>query len=89
MKTLKVIAKIVVALAAVAGIVYVVATYGDRIVAWARKMLNRCTCCCDCDCEGDCENCECEDDCESCPCGNEEPVAEEGAVVAEQADFEG
>lgn len=93
MKALKVIAKIVLALAAIAGIVYVVATYGDRIVAWARKLLNRCTCCCNCEC--DCEECDCEDDCENCQCecscdcacDREEP--EEGAVVAEQADFEG
>ena len=104
MKALKVIAKIVVALAAIAGIVYVVATYGDRIVAWARKLLNRCTCCCDCecdcdecDCEDDCENCQCDCACdcagdcdESCVCDCEEPAAEveEGAVVAEQTDFE-
>lgn len=93
MKALKVIAKIVVALAAIAGIVYVVATYGDRIVAWTRKLLNRCTCCCDCEC--DCEECDCEDDCDNCPCECtcececEEAPAEEGAVVAEQADFEG
>lgn len=101
MKVFKVIAKIVVALAAIAGIVYVVATYGDRIAAWARKLLNRYTCCCDCecdcdecDCEDDCENCQCEcacdcaDDCdESCTCCGEE--AEEGEVVAEQNDFEG
>lgn len=91
MKALKVIAKIVVALAAIAGIVYVVATYGDRIVAWTRKLLNRCTCCCDCEC--DCEECDCEDDCDNCPCECtcecEEAPAEEGAVIAEQADFEG
>lgn len=99
MKALKVIAKIVVALAAIAGIVYVVATYGDRIVAWARKLLNRCSCCCDCEC--DCEECDCEDDCENCQCDCgcdcecdeacecEEPVVEEDAVVAEQNDFEG
>lgn len=91
MKTMKVIAKIVVALAAIAGIVYVVATYGDRIVAWARKLLNRCDCCCDCEC--DCDECDCEDDCENCPCTCEcecedaEPAEE--AVVAEQTDFEG
>ena len=99
MKALKVIAKIVVALAAIAGIVYGVATYGDRIVAWARKLLNRCSCCCDCEC--DCEECDCEDDCENCQCDCgcdcecdeacecEEPVVEEDAVVAEQNDFEG
>ena len=102
MKAFKVIAKIVLALAAIAGIVYVVATYGDRIVAWARTRLNRYTCCCDCEC--DCDECDCEDDCdncqcdcacdcacdcdESCVCDCEEAAAEE-AVVAEQNDFEG
>ena len=30
--------KILSALAAIAGIVYVVATYGDQIVAWAKKL---------------------------------------------------
>lgn len=93
MKAFKIIAKIVVALAAIAGIVYVVATYGDRIVAWARKLLNRytgCDCCCDCDCDcdEDCENCQCECACE-CEEECEEPAAEEGTVVAEQNDFEG
>lgn len=92
MKVFKVIAKIVVALTAIAGIVYVVATYGDRIVAWARKLLNRCTCCCDCEC--DCDECDCEDDCENCQCEcacecDCAEEAEEGAVVAEQTDFEG
>lgn len=91
MKALKVIAKIVVALAAIAGIVYVVATYGDRIVAWARKLLNSCSCCCNCDC--DCDECDCECDCDECDCdcsceGSEEAAADE-AVVAEQNDFEG
>ena len=89
MKTFKVIAKIVVALAAIAGVVYVVATYGDRIVAWARGLLNRCDCCCDCDCECDCEECDCEDDCEECTCGCACEETEEAAVTAEQADFEG
>ena len=87
MKAFKVIAKIVVALAAIAGIVYVVATYGDRIVAWARKLLNSCPCCgcgCDCDCDCDCDECDCECDCDECDC-----AAEEGTVVAEQNDFEG
>ena len=59
MKALKVIAKIVLALAAVAGIVYVIAVYGERIVAWARKLLNRFTCCCDCDCDDDDDDCCC------------------------------
>lgn len=83
MKVWKTVTTIVVSLAAVAGIVYVVATYGDRIVAWARNLLNRCNCCCDCDCE----ECDCECECEECECTCEE--AAEEAVVAEQTDFEG
>ena len=53
MKLAKTIAKIMVALAAVAGAVYVVATYGDKIVAWTKKVLASLPCCCGCD--GTCE----------------------------------
>ena len=68
MKIFGTVMKILAAVAAVAGAVYLIATYGDKLVAWAKKMLN-CSCCCDCDC--DCECCEdgeccCEDDCECC-----------------------
>ena len=81
MKAMKVILKIVVALAAIAGVVYLAATYGDRIVAWAKKLLG--SCCCDCDCDCDCDECDCDCDCDcDCPCCEE-------AVVAEQNDFEG
>ena len=48
MKTLTAIVKVLAALAAVAGAVYVVATYGDQIVAWAKKLLSslpKCPCC--------------------------------------------
>lgn len=41
MKTFGIIIKIVVALAAIAGAIYLAATYGERVVAWARKMLTR------------------------------------------------
>ena len=75
MKIFGMIVKVVAALAAVAGIVYVVATYGDKIVAWAKKLLGKCCCCGDCECAG-CEcndngecTCECEcDDCDCCDC---------------------
>lgn len=109
MKIWNAIIKITLALAAIAGIIYLAATYGDKIVAWAKKLLGRCGCSCPCD--DDCENCNCTDDCENCPCDCgcdacdtcdfaaeeaeeevapvEEAVAEEGAVVAEAADFEG
>lgn len=80
---MKAVLKILAALAAVAGAVYVVATYGDAIVAWAKKVLNslpKCPCC-----EGDC-TCSDEDVCEcdgSCQCSGEEPCecpAEEAPV---------
>lgn len=97
MKTAKFIAKIVVALAAVAGAVYVVATYGEQIVAWCKKVLASLPCCnckCTCDCEGECTcdgecTCECKDVIEEVVEAEipeaEEPAAEE--AVAEENDF--
>ncbi len=78
MKVFSTIMKILVALAAVAGAIYIAATYGDKIVAWAKKTLGGFTCCCDCDCE-----CDCDDEC-CCEC-EEAPVVE----AAAEADFEG
>lgn len=90
MKAFKVIVKICVAVAAIAGIVYLAATYGDRIVAWAKKLLSSCKCCnCGCDCECDCDECDCECDCNECDCECAEEAPSQEAVVAEQADFEG
>ena len=87
MKAVNVIIKIVVALAAIAGIVYLAATYGDKIVAWAKKMMARFGCCCCCD--GDCDCCCDEEELteEITEEAAEEP-AEESPVAAEQ-DFEG
>ena len=66
MKIAKLIAKIVVALAAIAGAVYVIATYGNQIVAWCKKVLASLPCCKeDCCCDGECE-CD-----EECCCGEE------------------
>ena len=60
---------VITALAAIAGIVYVVATYGDKIVEWARELIERAKdffgCNCDCDCQ--CEECQCEEF-EECEC---------------------
>ncbi len=103
MKAVSIILKVLTALAAVAGIVYVFATYGDKIVAWAKNLLNKCQCLgcdCDCDCEGDCDDCPCEEDCDACPCDcececdceeAEEVPAEEVSAEepAEDSDFEG
>lgn len=90
MKAFTMIAKILAAVATIAGIVYLVATYGDKIVAWAKKMLGSCCCDgCDCECDGECT---CEGDCERYEEADEEaPVEEapvEGEPVAEEHDFE-
>lgn len=42
---MKTVLKILTALAAVIGTAYVIATYGDKIVSWAKKLLNSCPCC--------------------------------------------
>lgn len=41
MKAFWTVVKILAVLAAIAGIIYVIAAYGDKMVAWARKVLNR------------------------------------------------
>ena len=79
MKLFANIVKILTALAAVAGAIYVVATYGDRIVAWAKQMLSSFPCP---NCEEEAETVE-----EVAEEAAEEPVAEEVAVeepVAEE-----
>ena len=85
---MKTVFKLLTALAAIAGAVYVIATYGDKIVAWAKKILASCPCCdntCDCVCEGEGE-CQCGDECKcegegECQCeAPAEEVAEEAPV---------
>ena len=84
--------KILTALAAIAGAVYVIATYGDKIVAWAKKIMAACPCCndtCECECGGECKcdgecKCEAEGECKceaegECEC---EAPAEEAAAEA-------
>ncbi len=51
MKAAKIIANILVTLAAIAGAVYVLATYGEQIAAWCRKLLDRIPCFCQNDVE--------------------------------------
>lgn len=105
MKAFTVIMKILAAAAAVVGAVYVAATYGDKIVAWAKKMLPECKCCNgECECAEEAEVVEeapaeevCEAPAEEAPAEEapaeeaapEEAPAEEEAPVAEEADFEG
>ena len=89
MKTVNTIIKIVTALAAIAGAVYLIATYGDKIVAWAKKLLDSCPCKCTCDIE-DCADCDCQAD---CPCAevdedDEVEVEIEEVPAAEEAPAE-
>lgn len=98
MKVLSAILKVAVALAAVAGAIYVVATYGDKIVAWAKRMLG----CLDCaPVEEDlvekaspvscCEEPAPAEEAEPAEApAAEEPASEPSAdVVAKDTDFEG
>lgn len=96
MNAVKTILKILAVLAAIAGIVYVIATYGDKIVAWAKKLLQR-------DCISDSEDWDEDWDDEFCtPVSAEEaPVSEDAVaseaepeadtqtVTASESDFEG
>lgn len=41
MKAFWTVMKVLAILAAIAGVIYVIATYGDKMVAWARKVLKR------------------------------------------------
>lgn len=82
MKIFGTIIKIVTALAAVVGAIYVIATYGDKIVAWAKGLFAKLpACCCDCDCDCDCDDCDC--DCECC-CEGEEAAEEAADEVTEE-----
>ena len=91
MKVFTTILKIVAALAAIAGIIYVVATYGDKIVAWAKKLLGTyCPCCCGEVVEQEAaeeEATEEEATEEVVEATAEEAPAQEGEVQADPADF--
>lgn len=92
MKVFTNIMKVLTALATVAGIVYVIATYGDKIVAWAKKLLR-------CGKRGCCRMEDFEDEAfadeaveEEAPveeAAAEEIPADENVVQADEADFEG
>lgn len=76
MKTFANIMKFLAALAVIAGAIYVAATYGDKIVAWAKKMLNKFN-----------NNCFCASEEVTVPA--EEISVQEETAQAEEADFEG
>ena len=96
MKIFATVAKILAALAAIAGIVYIIATYGDKIVAWAKGLMGSCQC----HCGGHC-HCGEEDIADETPVDEaveevvaeelpaDETVVDEAAPVAEETDFEG
>ena len=82
MKTVNTIVKILSALAAVAGAVYIIATYGEQITAWAKKTLASLPQCPRC--KGDAADDETpaeETDVEAAP-AEEEPAAVEIPVEA-------
>lgn len=76
---MKNVIKILTALATVAGAIYIIATYGEQIVAWAKKMWN---------CLPQCPACEEEE--EVVIEVTEEPAAQEAAeeVAAEEVAVE-
>ena len=102
MKVFSALVKVLTALAAVAGAVYVIATYGDQIVAWAKGLMAKCPCCCE-DAPVEKETVEeitpVEEPAEDVPAEEPAPVAEEvpaeeavpddGVPVADEDDFEG
>ena len=95
MKTLNTVIKILTALAAVAGAVYVIATYGDKIVAWAKDLWAKMPQCPACE---EIPEEEVAVEAEEAPAAEEaaeeiveepavEVVVEENEPVAEEADF--
>lgn len=88
MKSIEMIVKVLSALAALAGIIYLVATYGDKIVAWAKKMMESCPCKCGAE-EAPVEETPAEEAPaeEAAPAAEEAP-AEEAAPAAEEAPAE-
>lgn len=94
MKAVKIIAKILVALAAIAGVVYVIATYGNQIVAWCKKVLASLPCCKDKEtCNAEVVEAEAEAVAEEAaeeeaPVEVVEAVEEAPADAAEETDFE-
>ena len=96
MKVFTNILKILAALAAIAGAIYVVATYGDKIVAWAKKVWASLPCpeCNEAEAAEAAEEAVVEEVAEEIPTENavvEEPAAEiiveENEPVAEDVDF--
>ena len=77
---MKTVFKILAALAALVGIAYVIATYGDKIVAWCKDLLN----CCDIDEDdfADSDEAEAEE-----AVADEEPAEEESVEEVAEEEF--
>lgn len=88
MKVFSIIAKIVVALAAIAGIAFVVVNYGDKIVAWFKKVFGDMCCCKEAEVIEETPEEETEESIIE-EVVEEEIAPEEGEVVAAEGDFEG
>lgn len=73
MNAFSVIMKILAAIAVIAGIVFVVVVYGEKIMAFAKKLLGRVSR------RGECDDSDFVDDCD----------LEDGEIVAGEQDFEG
>lgn len=84
MKTLKTIVNVLTALATVAGAVYIAATYGDKIVAWAKAILAKCPCTAPAAEEPAVE----EAPAEEAPCCEEAPAEEAAPCCCEEAPAE-
>ncbi|MBQ3503466.1 MAG: hypothetical protein IJA75_02025 [Oscillospiraceae bacterium] len=92
---MKNVLKLLAALAAIAGVVYAIATYGDKIVEFAKKIWNALPKCPNCEETEVVEEPAAEEEApaaEEAPAVEEEPVAEEVVVeesepVAEETDF--
>ena len=85
MKNVALIVKILTAVAAIVGAAYLVATYGEQVVAWTKKMLATCPCKCDAE---DCANCACDLDCPIEDMDLEEDLAAEEVPVVEEIDLD-
>ena len=88
MKLFNTIVKLLTALATLAGIIYILATYGEQIVAWAKKTLAalpKCPCCEDGEIEVEpvVEE-EAAEEAEAAP-AEEEAAAEEAPAAQEEA----
>ena len=70
MKTFSNIMKVLTVLATIAGLIYVIIKYGDKIVEWTKQTFGKYFCCC---CQDDCCCCETE---ETLSDGDFEPTAQ-------------